>query len=66
MTGFERTIAAINGDPVDRPPFDFWAEDATINKLFEYLGHRDLELFLDEMKIDIRGINATGPSPKHL
>jgi len=66
MTGYERTIAAINGDPVDRPPFDFWAEDATINKLFEHLGHHDLELFLDEMKIDIRGINATEPSPEHL
>ena len=66
MTGFERTMAALNGERTDRPPFDFWAEDATLNRLFAHLGHRDLEKFLDDMRIDIRAFNAAEPDNKEL
>lgn len=62
MTGYERTMAALNCQPVDRPPFDFWAEDATLNRLFAYLGHSDLERFLDSMNVDIRAFDAVPPA----
>jgi len=66
MTGYERTMAALNGEKTDRPPFDFWAEEPTLNRLFAYLGHRDLEKFLDEMQVDIRAFNAIQPANKRL
>jgi len=66
MTGIERTTATLNGHPTDRPPFDFWAEDSTLNKLFSHLGHRDLDKFLDEMQVDIRGFKALEPEPTPL
>jgi len=66
MTGFERITATLNGERTDRPPFDFWAEDPTLNRLFEYLGHNNLEQFLDDMKIDIRAFNAKQPELKSL
>lgn len=64
MNGFERTIAAVNGERTDRPPFDFWAEEPALNRLFIYLGHNDLEKFLDDMNVDIRAFNAIEPSFK--
>ncbi|MCL2099875.1 MAG: hypothetical protein FWH24_05530 [Oscillospiraceae bacterium] len=64
MTGYERTMAAVRGEKPDRVPMDFWVEDATLNRLFEYLGHSDLERFLDDMQIDIRAFNAVQPEPK--
>jgi uroporphyrinogen decarboxylase len=66
MTGFERTMAALNGERTDRPPFDFWAEEPTLNRLFAYLGHHDLERFLDDMQIDIRAFNAGEPGNRQL
>jgi len=66
MTGFDRTMSALAGGRTDRPPFDFWAEDATQSRLFAYLGHSDLERFLDEMQVDIRSFNAVGPENKPL
>jgi len=64
MTGIKRVNAALNGERTDRPPFDFWAEDPTLNRLFEYLGHDDLERFLDDMRIDIRAFDAKKPELK--
>ena len=66
MTGFDRTMAALRGERTDRPPFDFWAEDPTLNRLFGYLGHSDLEKFLDDMQIDIRSTNAIAPENKSI
>ena len=63
MTGKERTLAAINGKQTGRPPFDFWAEDTTLERLYAYLGHRNLTQFLDDMAIDIRGFRAGEPDP---
>jgi len=66
MTGRERFNNALARKQIDRPAFDFWAEDCSIERLFEYLGHRDLDLFLDEMEIDIRGTNAITPPETHI
>jgi len=63
MTGRERTLAALRRQPTGRPAADFWAEDATLNRLFAYLGHSDLERFLDDMRVDIRAFNAREPAP---
>ena len=66
MTGIERVNATLNRGRTDRPPFDFWAEDATLNRLFKHLGHNDLEKFLDDMRVDIRAFNAEEPAFKEL
>jgi len=66
MTGYDRTMANLSGIRTDRPPFDFWAEDATLNRLFAYIGHNDLEKFLDDMQIDIRSFDAGKPENKSL
>ena len=62
MTGKERLHNALEYKITDRPPFDFWAEDATKNRLYAYLGHNDLNVFLDKLKVDIRETNAITPS----
>jgi uroporphyrinogen decarboxylase len=64
MTGYDRVIKTLSGETTDRPPFDFWAEEATLNRLFAHLGHRDLERFLDDMQIDIRAFDAVQPEHK--
>lgn len=66
MTGRERLRRALRGEPVDRPPTDFWAEEVTKERLYQYLGHRDLDRFLDEMRVDIRETDAIGPPETHL
>ncbi|MDR1579347.1 MAG: hypothetical protein LBS35_03240 [Synergistaceae bacterium] len=66
MTGIDRFWRAANHLTTDRPPFDFWAETVTIERLFEYLGHRNLDKFLDDMYIDIRGADAAPPPERHL
>lgn len=66
MTGLERTHAALNGLSTDRPPFDFFAEEATISRLLTHPDICDLDAFLDEMDIDIRGFQAGEPDYKHL
>jgi uroporphyrinogen decarboxylase len=66
MNGRERFLRTMARQQTDRPPFDFWAENVTIERLFEYLGHRDLGKFLDEMDVDIRGLDAVTPPEVHL
>jgi len=66
MTGRERILAVFNRQPNDRPPFDFWAEDATVNRLSAYLGYHDIERFLDEMDVDVRAFQSKEPAYKQL
>ena len=66
MTSRERTLSAIAGIKTDRPPVDFFAEDAALNRLYAYLGHNDLEAFLDDMQVDIRSFRAIEPECKRL
>ena len=61
MTGRERLGRALRREPLDRPPTDFWAEEVAKERLYRYLGHRDLERFLDDMQVDIREVNAIAP-----
>ena len=71
MPGRERWLRVMKREPIetelhDRPPFDFWIEEVTKAQLLDYLGYTDIEQFLDEVKIDIRGINAIEPPEKDL
>ena len=66
MTGRERWLRAMNRETIDRPPFDFWIEEVTKAQLLDYLGYDDIERFLDEVSIDIRGTNAIEPPEKDL
>jgi uroporphyrinogen decarboxylase len=66
MTGRERLRRALMGESLDRPPVDFWAEEVTKERLFAYLGHRDLDRFFDDTQIDIREAGAIAPPETHL
>lgn len=66
MPGRERWLRAINRESIDRPPFDYWTEEVTKAQLLDYLGYNDIELFLDESGVDIRGANAAEPPEKNL
>lgn len=61
MTPRERVLAALNHQPPDRTPRDFWAEPATWNRLFAYLGHTDKDRFLNDLGIDVRHLEAPVP-----
>lgn len=65
MNHRERVISAINHRKTDRIPLDFWAEDATIEKIFRAVGHRDFEKLLRSLDIDFRRIDAIGPEVKN-
>ena len=62
MTGRERLCRALTNKPVDRPPADFWAEDAAKERLYAYLNCRDLTEILDGFSVDIRETNAATPA----
>jgi len=64
MTPRERVLAAMNRQAPDRTPRNFWAEPATWNRLFEYVGHHDRERLLCDLKIDIRQLQADEPLPQ--
>ena len=64
--GRERWLRAMKKETVDRPPFDFWTEEVTKAQLLDYLGCDNIEKFLDEASIDIRGVNAIEPPEKNL
>ena len=66
MSGRERWLKAMNREIINRPPFDFWTEEVTKAQLLDYLGYDDVEKFLDETGVDIRGVNAIEPKEKDL
>ncbi len=63
VTSREKVLAAVARDWPGPPPADFWAEPATMNRLFAHLGHRDEERLLRELGIDVRHLNAAEPAP---
>ena len=66
LTGKERILAAFERREADRPPYDFWAEEVTINRLGEYLGYHDINRFLKEMDVDVRSFQSVEPPFKRL
>ena len=50
MNSKERVMSAIKHQSIDRVPFDFWAENATIERIFQKIGHRDFNRLLKTNK----------------
>ncbi len=57
----ERVLTALKHQKPDRTPADFWAEPPALKRLFEHLGHDDLDRLLTELRIDIRRLEARPP-----
>lgn len=62
----ERVLAALAHEAPDRTPRDFWAEPATLNRLFQHLGHADEERLLRDLGIDLRHLDAVNPPLREL
>ena len=56
VDGKARVAATLRHELTDRPAYDFWAEEATLNRLYEHLGYADLTRFLDALDVDIREV----------
>ncbi len=61
MNSKERVLTAIRHQRTDRVPYDFWAENATLEKIYHAVGHRDIERLLKVFNVDIRHIEAVMP-----
>jgi uroporphyrinogen decarboxylase len=64
MNSRERVLAAITHQKTDRIPYDFWAENATLEKIYHTVRHRDFDRLLKEFRVDIRHIEAKMPQDK--
>lgn len=53
MTSRERVLAAIARQTPDRTPVDFWAEPATLDRLWAHLGHHDFVRLFRDLQVDI-------------
>jgi len=62
MTPRERVLAALDHQPPDRTPRDFWAEECTWKRLFAHVGHEDKDRLLDELGVDVRHLETGAPS----
>jgi len=65
MNSRERVLAAIRHQAVDRVPYDFWAEDAAMERIYKTIEHRDFEKLLKDLNVDIRHIEAVMPEEKN-
>ncbi len=61
MNSRERVLATLKGQPVDRIPYNFRAEDVTLRKIFRHTVFRDSDALQDFLGSDIRHINAITP-----
>ena len=61
MTSRERVLAAARCQKPDKTPCNFRAEEATLTRLYEFLGYRDYDRLLRELHVDIRFIDSVPP-----
>ena len=66
MNSRDRVLSALNHQNTDRVPRNFWAEPATWNRLFLYLGYQDKERLLVDLEIDIRVLDVPAPPEKQM
>lgn len=64
MNSRERVLAAIKSQDTDRIPYNFRAEEVTLEKIYRYTGKRDFDALLDQLGSDIRHIDAIKPPEK--
>ena len=62
----QRVLAALRHEVPDRTPRDFWAEPATMNRLFAHVGHRNKDRLLDALGVDIRHLETSESPPRAL
>jgi len=65
MNHRERVLNAIQQKEVDRVPYDFWAEEPALERLFSFYGTRDLDFILEKFNVDIRHVEAIMPTEKN-
>jgi len=65
MNHRERVLNAIRCKKVDRVPYDFWAEEPALERLFSFYGTRDFDFILEKYDIDIRHVEAIMPDEKN-
>jgi len=65
MNSRERVLATAKCLATDRVPTDFQAEAPTLEAIYRYVGHRDIDTLLDRFDVDIRHIDATWPEEQH-
>lgn len=63
LTSRERVLSAINHQPVDRPPLDFWAEAEVWERLLREFGLPGKRALLERFQVDLRWADHiyTGP-----
>lgn len=66
MTPRERVLTALAHRQPDRTPRDFWAEPPTWKRLLAHLGHDNRQRALDQMAIDIRHLEVSGPAEREI
>ena len=64
MTSRERVLAVARHCKPDRTPCNFRAEEATLKRLYDYLGYSDYDRLLEQLKVDIRYIDCVPPAEK--
>ena len=65
MNHRERVINTIKHKIVDRVPFDFWAEQTTLKRLYSFCGTKNLDKILKDFAVDIRHVEAIMPPEKN-
>ena len=66
MNSRERVIGTIKRQAVDRTPYNFRAEDVTLEKLFRSTPYKNTDELMDALNPDIRHINAITPPEKNM
>ncbi|MCK5878254.1 MAG: hypothetical protein KAH24_00635 [Holophagae bacterium] len=60
MTSQERVLTAVNGEPPDRIPIDFWAAGEVLERLISHLGVEDAEAVRKHFDVDLRVFRGPG------
>ena len=60
----ERVLNTVKREKTDRMPCNFRAEEPTLKRLYDYVGHRDYDRLLEELHVDIRYVDAIAPPEK--
>lgn len=66
MTPRQRALAAVDHQPVDRVPCDFWAEEPTWRRLMAHVGHEDRHRLLDDLQVDVRHLAVPAPPEREV
>lgn len=65
MNSRERVISAIKHQSTDRVPYDFRAENATLERIYQSVQYGDLNRLLNDLNVDTRYIDVIMPKEKN-